>query len=173
MYDAPDAPEPRARRVLRTLGEWAVVLVAALALSTAVGRLRAPDLPDPRPTWQVTDLDGAPVDLDALRGRPVVLNFWATWCGPCRAELPMIAAWARSHPDVAVLAVSVDDDLRMLRRVAPSYDLPFPIVHASVATQRAWSVTTLPTTFVLDADGRVVAAHTGLLTPPQLSWMVP
>lgn len=168
----PDAPAPR-RPWWRIALDWVVTLALVLGVSSVVGWWRAPDLPDAAPPLRLTDLDGEVVDLADLRGTPVVVNFWATWCGPCRVELPMLASWARGRDDVVVLAVATDTSAAPVRRVRDDQDLPFPVLMADGATQRAWGVTTLPTTIVVDAEGRVHAAHTGLLTPPQLALMLP
>jgi len=168
-----DAQPSRARRWARTLVEWTLTLVLILVASSVFGRLRAPTLPDQAPPLVLQGLDGATIDLADLRGKPVVINFWATWCGPCRAEMPMLRTWAAGRDDVSFLAVSTDHDRRAVRRYASDWDLPLPIVLADPTTQAAWGVSTLPTTVVVDAAGRVVGAHTGLITPPQLELMLP
>jgi hypothetical protein len=91
-------PPSLTRRGLAEAWDWTKFLVLAAVVFTAVGRLRAPDLPEVAPAFQLTALDGTTVDLDAMRGKTVVLNFWATWCGPCRAEMPMLSSWASEHP---------------------------------------------------------------------------
>lgn len=164
---------PPARRWTRTALEWALTLAALAAGLVAVGWLRAPDLPEDAPPLRLPTLDGDLVDLADLRGRPVVLNFWATWCGPCRAEMPLLTSWAAGRDDVVVLTVSTDRDPRPVRRWRDDLEPATTILLADAATQRAWGVSTLPTTVVVDAEGKIHAAHTGVLLPGQLSWMVP
>lgn len=122
----------------------------------------------PAPDITLFDRQGNPVQLSSYRGRMVFVNFWATWCGPCRVELPFLARWAAAHPEVVVLGVSVDADRDAVRRLAPSLALPYPILFGDAATQAAYGVTTLPTTILVDAGGRVHAAHTGIALGPQL-----
>lgn len=102
-------------------------------------------------------------DLDAHRGRVVVLDFWASWCPPCRASVPELAAFARQHPEVDVVGVNVemDRDAAWVGRVHASLEGTYPTVHdASGAIQQAYLVTQLPTLLVI-RDGLIVASHMG------------
>ena len=101
-----------------------------------------------------------------------LINFWATWCGPCRFELPMLARWARAHPDVVVLGVAVDRDRRAVERFCADRDLPYPILWDSRGVQERYKVTTLPTTVVIDEAGRVKGAHTGIVFGPELDLLL-
>lgn len=110
----------------------------------------------PAPLLQAQLLDGDSYDLAAHRGEVVVLNFWATWCVPCRAELPAFSDYFRQHRDegLSVLAVSMDDpeDMAKVRHVAAT--LPFPVAMYGAAQAgdygRIWR---LPITFVIDRRG--------------------
>lgn len=163
-------PPPWSRRVLRFVREAVIWLVVALVGLAVVGRLRAPDLPERAPAFALTDLDGGTVRLEALRGRPVVLNFWATWCPPCRVEIPAFSRLAARRPDVAVLGIAADGTPETLRAAAAELGATYPILQGTPAVFAAYGVTTYPTTVVLDADGRVVHANTGLMLDPHLSF---
>jgi thiol-disulfide isomerase/thioredoxin len=169
--DEPVLPrEPRGRRLLRLTGEVLAVVGAAFLLFVVVGWWRAPALPAETPRLVATNLEGATVSLVELRGRPVLVNFWATWCGPCRLELPMLKRFAASHPEIPVLYASADGDETALRAFAAEHDLPAADVLLAREASGAWGVSTLPTTVMLDAAGDVRAIHTGIVTPVQLWW---
>lgn len=151
--------------------EAILVLGAAAALLFVVGRLRAPSLPEVAPGFALASLDGSTIDLADLRGRTVVLNFWATWCPPCRAEIPSFSRFARRHPEIAVLGIAVDGEPDELRQARERMGIDYPVLRADEATLAAYRVETLPTTVVVDPDGRVRSAHSGMLFGPQLWWL--
>ena len=136
-----DAPETRTIRSRLRSGLMELLrLLLVLAVATTIfGRLRAPSQQGTAADFTLPDLQGQPVSLSDLRGREVVLNFWATWCGPCRAELPMLAAWARAHPEVVVLGISADRDPLASPRPQPRpalHDLARPTRHGDAGLRR-------------------------------------
>jgi thiol-disulfide isomerase/thioredoxin/Tfp pilus assembly protein PilF len=106
------------------------------------------------PPIAITDLSGRPVELAGLRGRVVLLNFFSSWCGACRAELPHVkAAYEKYRGDesVAFLAVSLDDDPKRLERYLAEMKFPFPVARSTQkAAEEAFSVFDVPATFYLD-----------------------
>lgn len=119
-------------------------------------------------TWAATDPDGNPVDLSQYRGKPVFLNVWATWCGPCVSELPSIARLAQ-HPKVvqagvSVLCVSIDDDPSAVSRFLASQPekLRGPLfLVASESPPPPFLTDAIPATFLISADGRIVESSLG------------
>ena len=118
-------------------------------------------------------LAGAAADhrltLAELRGRPVVLNFWASWCVPCQDEAPILADAARRHPEVRVVGVDVQDltdgAIAFLRR----FHTPYGSVHdADSGIYDDYGLTGVPETFYLDAAGRLVAHDPGQVEPADL-----
>ncbi len=159
-------PEPPAR--WKGWLREALLLVAMVVVALGVfGWLRGPKLPDQAPEFQLVDLDGGPVTLSGLKGRTVVINFWATWCTPCLAELPTLNAFAEAHPEITVVGIAVDEPGPVRARVARS-QLQYPVVLGDRATVEAYGVTSFPTTVVVDAEGQVRWSHTGLLLRPHL-----
>ena len=135
-------------------GLFAALMTAASAYA-GIPELIALD-GESRPLFALPDLSGAPVDLLRQRGRVLVLHFFATWCEPCREELPALRRLAeRAAPDVGVLAVSVGEPDLRVRRFAETVTLNFPILlDRDSAVARSWQIVSLPTTYVLDRDLR-------------------
>lgn len=167
-------PAPLARitthwavKLLRDLVIGAVLLAVALPV---VGWLRAPDLPEVAPSFALQDLNGKTVRLEDYRGKVVVVNFWATWCGPCRAEIPTFSAFAERNPDIPVLGIAVDGTPAQLRAAQKKMGITYPILIGDKATTAAYGASTLPTTIIVDEEGKISSAHTGLMLPPHL-WL--
>jgi thiol-disulfide isomerase/thioredoxin len=124
--------------------------------------------PDPAPDFQAKDLDGKDLSLQAFKGKVILLNFWATWCGPCRAEIPGLIELQKKYKDhlqVIGMAVDEDDDTE-LRNVVKSESINYPVALTSDPVRMAYGgITALPTVFVINADGRVVQKHVGLYNP--------
>lgn len=114
--------------------------------------------------------------LSSLRGRLVFLNFWATWCEPCRREFPAFAVFGEAHPEVRILAVNVGETAEQIDAFLLSNDLApddVDILYDSdFALQDAYAVDYLPSTFVIDARGQVVAFHYGEITEADLAGYV-
>jgi thiol-disulfide isomerase/thioredoxin len=133
------------------LGLWALPNRSATALT----------LPDAR----LYDLEGRPVNLADLGGGPLVLNVWATWCPPCRRELPMLAGAAAAHPQVTFVFVASGEPAG---RVAGYLDerglqLPHALVDPAGELARRLPVRGYPTTFFFDSQGKLVSSKTGEL----------
>lgn len=111
------------------------------------------------PEFELTDSDGGTHRLSDYRGWVVIVNFWATWCPPCRAEMPsMQRAWQiLRNEDVMMLAINVGEDEDTIFEFTADYPVEFPIpmdTDSNVIGQ--WPVRGLPTTFVVDPEGRIV-----------------
>jgi len=171
MDSETEVAKPRKRRS-KWLKElvWIVGLIVVLLISGRfIGTWRAPSLVGETPEFTLLDLDGKTVRLSDFRGKTVVLNFWATWCMPCRVELPTLSRFARKHPDIQVLGLSVQSPRKDLKRMAA--ELPYPTLILDDETGLRLGINALPSTFVVDPEGRVTQAHAGILFGPQLWWM--
>lgn len=122
--------------------------------------------PKPAPSFTVTTIDGKTISMDSLRGKVVLVNFWATWCPPCRAEIPDLVALQKKYADkVVVLGLSEDEGSPDgVRRFAEQFEINYPIAMVTPEIQKFFpGVNGLPTTFVIDPQGRTVQKHVGLL----------
>ena len=143
-------------------------VVVAVVIMQVAGWMRAPSLPETAPELALQDLQGDTVRLSELRGQPVVLNFWATWCGPCRVEAPSFSRFSANHPEFAVLGVAADGSPARLRKAKEELGITYTVLRGTPAALKSYGISTFPTTVIIDAQGRVVTAHTGLLLDPQL-----
>ncbi len=124
------------------------------------------------PDFTLNALDSTTVHLAALHGRPVVINFWATWCRPCNNEMPELARRFAQHHEanLVVLAVNADGEpVDRIRRFASALSLPFPVLSdPKIRTATAYGVVRLPVTVFVDSAGIVRIVHAGPIQPSQL-----
>jgi thiol-disulfide isomerase/thioredoxin len=117
--------------------------------------------------FTMRDLDGHSISSASLRGKVALINFWATWCGPCRAEVPdLVALQAKYRDHLQVIGVSEDESgVEVVRSFAAAHQVNYPIVMLTAELEKIFpGVHALPTTFLLDREGRLVQKHVGMLT---------
>lgn len=169
-----DAPEARGasgsvRTAKRRLGAWALGLVAFIPALAVAGELEPWSRPV-SPALPLARLDAPALDPAALRGRPVIVHFFATWCAPCIEEMASLNALARRRdPEVTILAVNVGEVPARLRNFFKARPVDFPVLlDEDRAAMKRWQVLGLPTSFVLDRQSRPV-----LKTEEPLDWTSP
>jgi len=154
--------------------------VLALALGGAVLLSAAPaqaplaantpysfDPGTPAPDITLQTVDGRIMSLTDLRGKAVMVNFWATWCPPCRSEMPdMQQLFAeRGATDLAIVAINVQEAAELVNQFVTRYGLKFPILmDPSGNAFTAYRVASLPTTYFIDKDGRIASVNVGALS---------
>ena len=176
----PEAPVASRRRLLAFIP----LLFAALAIALAVklftdSQAAAQSLPlsgavtspykftsgTPAPDFTLQTVDGRMVSLSDFRGKAVVVNFWATWCPPCRSEMPDLQqTYSERADDVVVLAIDVQEAREPVRRFVEQYGLTFPILlDTNGDVTQSFGIQSLPTSFFIDREGRVAAFNMGAL----------
>lgn len=197
---ATDAPAPSRRTPLLIAAAAGVVLVGiavwAFARPPTVGttaltapptttaslepQIKFPDRTDPLPAppFSVPALNttaslpaGAPIDLAAFRGRPVVLNFWASWCGPCRREMPAFSDLAATYDgEVAFVGIATQDREKPAADFAREIDVVYPLGYdEGDKLTDAYGIFGLPSTYFIDGDGVILDARFGELTDAQMA----
>ena len=137
------------------------IVLAALLLSSSPAEARVLAVGDAAPDFELTLIDGSKVSLSALRGQVVVLNFWATWCGPCKTELPLLDTYYRLRHDrgLRVFAITTQDSLPVSRLKKLFAALAIPAVRRIRGPYPI--LTGLPTNYVIDRAGIVRYAGSG------------
>ena len=122
----------------------------------------------PLPVFALTDLDGKVIDQAAWKGKVVLLNFWATWCGPCRAEIPDLITLQHKYRDhLVIVGLSVDAGKNAgtdVKKFVTEHQMNYPVAIVGEDIEKLFGgVTSIPSTFVLNIDGRIVQRHLGTL----------
>ena len=137
---------------------------AASAASAAVATTPAPQADHPAPDFTLTSLDGTQVTLSKLKGQVALINIWATWCPPCRAEMPTIETVYEQYRDkgFTVLAVDLQEDPRSVAAFMSQYKLSFPaLLDLDGQVSRTYQAFSLPSSFFVDKKGVIRAVYRG------------
>ena len=154
-HDAPAAAESAAPEMTTMIGDDDDVI-------------RFAKNPQPVPPFLLQDLDGNAVSTAQWQGKVVILNFWATWCPPCRDEIPLLVGLAKKYKEgLQIVGVSLDDSsAEDVRQFAKAFHVNYPIVMGSHELISEYGgVPALPTTFLINKESRVVLKHEGLYPP--------
>jgi len=178
MSDAP--PEKKPGTVAQAVRDWLLAIAVALTVFVAVGVMQkvfdsgSQNVEGPAPAFSLATLDHGDIRLSELSGSPVVLNFWASWCGPCRAEMPDLIRFANDYPHVKMLGVAVDSGSDVdIARASDRFGITWPVGPASRTIKSDYGVSVLPTTILIDADGSLRYRHVGQLTYSDLVSALP
>lgn len=141
-----------------------VALMAVIAGTAALASpaIAGTELNTPAPAFQLPARSGSTISLDELRGQVVMINFWASWCGPCRQEFPILDAMYKKYGPMGftLLAVNVESDKADAERFLEGMPVSFPIAYDhDNAMSEAYGVSAMPTTLIVDRKGQVRWLH--------------
>ena len=158
----------------KSLLRWTLAVAVALLLGACVSKLREePDVKSensrrPSPDFSLKDATGATVKLSDFKGKVVLLNFWATWCGPCKIEIPWFMEFQKSYKDrdFAVLGISLDEEgWDVVKPYIESKKINYQILIGNEQVSQAFgTIDSLPTTLMIDRQGRIASMHIGLVS---------
>ena len=122
----------------------------------------------PAPAWKLKDLDGKLVKSSDFLGKVVILDFWATWCAPCKVEIPGFIALQKQYGDqgLVVIGVSLDNEPAVVRRFMADFGMNYRVVLGDLMLLQAFGGTAIQTTVIIDRAGDIAARHVGF-TPRQ------
>lgn len=143
-----------------------ILLFAAIAIFSATRRRT--DQHRVAPDFTLAQLDGRPLQLSSYRGKVVLLDFWATWCVPCRGETPHLVELQQKYGDrgLQVIGVSMDDSPDPVRDFYQQFHMNYPVVMGNAKTGELYGgVLGLPIAFLIDRDGRIYKKHIGATDP--------
>jgi len=177
--EAETEPTPSRRR-WKPVFQWGERLLTVgllvfvfIRLGPQIGALTGvgPDL-GRSPAYEVVTLDGERITSESLRGQVVVLNFWATWCGPCKLEMPSLQSLHEDRADDGVVVIGLSTDVgneSAIREYLSERDINFAVGRATQAHRDAFGgIRGIPTTFIIDPEGIVQHRVVGYFTPPAL-----
>ena len=157
-----------------TVAALAALLACFLTASAQTAHSKAqpgPGLGKPAPVFARPALDGSRIDLAALRGKVVVLDFWATWCAPCQVEMATFREWQRQYgaQGLQVVGVSMDDDAATAQRLVKRLRVNYPVVMGDEKIGAQYGgVLGLPLVYILGCDGTVRARFQGETAPAKI-----
>lgn len=118
---------------------------------------------------KLVSVDGKEYSLSDFRGKKVLINFFATWCPPCRAEIPDFERFHRENKDVVLIGINIQEDKATVEEFLSSMGVTYPVLldrDGKVSAQ--FGIEGIPTTFLIDENGRIIAKNVGMMTYDQL-----
>ncbi|HRE83082.1 MAG TPA: TlpA disulfide reductase family protein [Opitutaceae bacterium] len=150
--------------------------LAALALVVGAGcresagggtKTSSGDVAEIAPAWRLKGLDGKDVTLSQFRGKVVLVDFWATWCAPCRAEMPAYVAIQKKYAEQGLVIVGISLDAQgpvVVKKFIDSLGITYPVVMGNDDVTEAYKVRVMPTTFLVDREGKIRHTKIGAIT---------
>jgi thiol-disulfide isomerase/thioredoxin len=158
-------PARFAQFVVGALAAWAIAFTLVPRPREAARPVILPARRHPMPDFTMPDLEGASWTLSAHRGRIVLVNFWATWCAPCREEIPDLVRLAKSERGLDIAGIAMDaGDNAQVRQFVKAAGLPYAVLLPAGPSPLADAIDALPTSFLVDKEGRIAQAYFGAVS---------
>jgi len=154
--------------VVLILGIWRVSHVSRPRAAKLDGAVTAGGKGGPAPDFSLQGIDGQPLTLASYRGKVVLLDFWATYCAPCKSEIPHFVDWQNKYGSQGfqVIGISMDDSPKAVREFYSELKMNYPVAVGTEQVAESYGgVLALPITFLIDRDGRVATKYTGAVEP--------
>jgi len=141
-----------------------LIIIFVIGLTITGCEAEAPETSNKAPDFELLNLNGQPISLSSLQDKPVLLNFWATWCSPCRAEMPYIQEiheeW--SGKGLVVLVINIGENSSRVREFMESFSFSFPVLlDEDTRVSEEYNVRAIPTTFFIDKNGIIQTTKIG------------
>lgn len=153
---------------------WLVLNSGLLHGTAASGSSAEPVTGAPAPDFTLKTLDGSELSLSQFRGQPVLINFWASWCPPCRLEMPELVRAFEAHQSEGFIILAVDltfqDSITDVRAFVDEFNMTFPVVldETGEVTNSVYRLRGLPTSVFIGRDGKIKRVHIGAMTREQI-----
>lgn len=161
---------------LKLIKDWGLAAAIALGVMLIFNLFQGgSSISGTAPDFTIKSLSDDEYHLQELRGQTVVLNFWATWCGPCRHEIPALAKFSVEHPEVVLLGISLDSGMSngTLKRKSKQLGINYPVLYDKRSTiGNLYGINTLPTTVVINPEGEIVGHWQGAISKRYLEGMI-
>jgi len=142
----------------------AILLVLGIVITACPNEAPAPEVGKRAPDFELDALDGQSIALSGLKGTPVLVNFWATWCGPCTYEMPFLQQVYEDWPEeeLVLLAINIQEGSSKVSQFMQSQGFSFPVLlDSQAAVAQQYSVMGIPSTFFIDSDGVIQEIKVG------------
>ncbi len=168
----------RKRSITSMVGARIFLAVVSLSLLLLIGydatpkAMSTPDTITPQaqrkaaPDFTLTGTNGQPITLSAYKGKVVLLDFWATWCGGCKVEIPWYVEFYKKYHSqgLAVIGVSMDDEgMKVVKPFLSQKGIEYPVVIGNEGLAKQYNLTSMPMTLLIDRNGKVAVSHTGVV----------
>jgi thiol-disulfide isomerase/thioredoxin len=148
--------------------------VGLLVLTALIGcQSKTSTQPLVAPNFELKDLSGKPVTLASLRGHPVMLDFWATWCGPCQISIPLLQKFYQKHKEegLIVLGINMDEDPSNVYAFVKHFNMTYPVVYgAESSVPDTYQVSGMPTFIFIDSQGQITKRFEGFSPAMSEDW---